>query len=397
MSIFYVVTTLLLIHRATSLLSQSAINGTLSGIPQDGTLNCTQLIQKYNYPAEEHEVVTEDGYKLTLFRIRGNNTKGPVLLSHGVFDSADGWILRGKNSLAIMLADAGYEVWLLNQRGCRYSREHVTLNPDKDAKFWDYSANELGIFDLPANIDYILNVTGQSQIKIVGFSEGTTMTFILLSTKPEYNKKISVFVGLAPIAYLKNAVGPLGFLIHVGPILNAILPINEIAGYFSITKAVLNLICTQLPISYEFCYGGFFNPLIGPHLSGIESSFFDVIMGHFPAGTSKKNLIHYSQIGLRGPFAKYDYGTVKNLEKYGSFVPPSYDLKKVTAKVVLVSGLNDMVSTIDDVKLLHDELPNVIDWKILKDPLYNHLDHLWAADAHEVVNTYVLEMLAKNN
>ncbi|KOB70611.1 Lipase [Operophtera brumata] len=392
MSIIYAVITVLLIHGASSLLSPSAIKGTLMGIPEDGLLNFTQMAVKYNKSAEEHQVTTEDGYVLTLFRLPGD--KGPVLMNHGVFDSADGWILRGNNSLAIMLADAGYDVWLANQRGCRYSRKHVSLNPDKDPEFWDYSAHEYGIYDLPANIDYILNATGQSQLIIIGFSEGTTATFILGSTKPEYNAKIKSFVALAPIAFLQNASGPLKALIHLGPLLNGLLPFFEISGFFSLSKAIINLICTQLVIGYDFCFGVFFNPLIGPHFEAIDSSFFKVIIGHFPAGTSKKNLIHYSQIGIRSTFAAYDYGTLKNLEIYGAFVPPSYDLGKVTMKVVLVSGRNDKVSAIADVQILRDKLPNVVDWNILEDPLYNHLDHLWAVDAHKVEYPYVIDMLA---
>lgn len=49
------------------------------------------------------------------------------------------WILNGKNSLAFILADIGYDVWMNNSRGNRYSRNHVYLDPDSDKKFWDYS------------------------------------------------------------------------------------------------------------------------------------------------------------------------------------------------------------------------------------------------------------------
>ena len=40
-----------------------------------------------------------------------------------------------------VLADNGYDVWLGNYRGNRYSRRHLTLNPDSlwNSDFWQFS------------------------------------------------------------------------------------------------------------------------------------------------------------------------------------------------------------------------------------------------------------------
>ena len=42
---------------------------------------------------------------------------------------------------AYVLADNGYDVWLGNYRGNRYSRRHLTLNPDSlfNRDFWQFS------------------------------------------------------------------------------------------------------------------------------------------------------------------------------------------------------------------------------------------------------------------
>lgn len=60
---------------------------------------------------------------------------------------------------------------------------------------------EMGIYDQPAAIDYILHQTRNSQLHYLGFSQGTTSLMVLLSEKPEYNHKIRVASLLAPVGY----------------------------------------------------------------------------------------------------------------------------------------------------------------------------------------------------
>lgn len=59
----------------------------------------------------------------------------------------------------------------------------------------------MGVYDLPATIDYILDRTNQDQLHYVGFSQGTTVFFVLASERPEYNSKIKLATLLAPFAY----------------------------------------------------------------------------------------------------------------------------------------------------------------------------------------------------
>ena len=76
----------------------------------------------------------------------------PVLfLQHGLFSSAEWWIMNAEQSPAFILARAGYDIWLGNNRGTRYARKNNHINPDTQAsQFFDYSWFELGQYDGPA-------------------------------------------------------------------------------------------------------------------------------------------------------------------------------------------------------------------------------------------------------
>ncbi|KAI8434031.1 hypothetical protein MSG28_012182 [Choristoneura fumiferana] len=199
------------------ILVNSALTSSLfipTQLPEDATLNYTQLGVKYGHKVEEHTVVTEDGYILTLFRMPGKR-KTPVFLMHGSGDSSDAYMLRGNKSMAISLANEGYDVWAGNGRGNYYSRRHVKLDPDTDPSFWDYSFHERGYYDLPAIIDYILEATGEKSLQSIAHSQGTMNFFVLLSSKPEYNDKLKVFIAMAPIAYLHNLIPPVSIIVSI--------------------------------------------------------------------------------------------------------------------------------------------------------------------------------------
>ena len=93
------------------------------------------------------------------------------MLQHGLFSDADTWVVHGEASLAYVLANAGFDVWLGNNRGNKYSRHHTKLNPNKDKiDFFDYSFFELGKYDAPAQIDFVRLSTGYDKISYIGHS-----------------------------------------------------------------------------------------------------------------------------------------------------------------------------------------------------------------------------------
>ena len=96
------------------------------------------MVKRRGYPAERHQVVTDDGYILELHRIAKAGAQ-PVLLQHGVFQSTGSWVLVPlERSLPFLLADLGYDVWMSNSRGTTYGRRHVRLDPN-EGQFWEFS------------------------------------------------------------------------------------------------------------------------------------------------------------------------------------------------------------------------------------------------------------------
>lgn len=73
---------------------------------------------------------------------------------------------------------------------------------------FSYSWHEIGYYDLPAMIDYVLEKTGHSKLYYIGHSQGTTAFYVMMSERPEYNAKIKGMISLAPIAYLSNQRSP---------------------------------------------------------------------------------------------------------------------------------------------------------------------------------------------
>lgn len=176
-----------------------------------------EIVTKYGYPGENYTVTTADGYKLGIYRIPygkkcGPNEprKPPVLLQHGLLSNGIDFLIAGlENGLGYILADDCFDVWLGNSRGNFESKQHIELKPEED-KFWKFSWHEMGEFDLPAVIQFILDTTGQEKIHYIGHSQGTTQFFVYASMFPEESsEKVISMHALAPIAFMEHITSPL--------------------------------------------------------------------------------------------------------------------------------------------------------------------------------------------
>lgn len=118
-------------------------------------------------------VTTADGARLSLKR-RGRESGPPVLLIHGLAMNADIWNfpdVRGPDyhyrSLASVLFDAGFDVWLLNLRG--HGAPHMLSEPPAGQSDW--CVDHFILFDLPAAVDLVRTATGRRPF-LLGASMG---------------------------------------------------------------------------------------------------------------------------------------------------------------------------------------------------------------------------------
>ncbi|KAJ2952329.1 hypothetical protein O0L34_g4613 [Tuta absoluta] len=363
-----------------------------SDYPSDVKLSFIELAKKFHHPAEEYQLTTEDGYIITLHHIPGNGP--PVYLQHGILDSSDTFIIRGKSSLAIFLAEAGYDVWVGNARGNKYSRRHVCLDPDVDKQFWYFTIHEIGYYDLPTMIDFVLKKTGHIQLSAIGHSQGNAEFYILGSTRPKYNEKIKVMIALAPIAFLNHMKQPLPALVELAPLINKVcttLGMEELMSFNSSLNQFGKSLCREMPLTHDLCGQGGLFLVSGTDANEVDDEFMNVALKHFPAGVSKMNLLHFAQISKAQRFQQYDHGPTKNLELYGFSCPPEYDLNKVTMKVELIVGQNDKVSTVEDVSLLQRKLPNA-KLTVIKYRTMNHMDFVWGKN----MDLYLFPLVLRN-
>ena len=160
----------------------------------DAHRSVPEIIESRGFKSEAHKILTKDGYILTLHRIinplaaRKGIDAEPILLGHGMAAHAGHWLINSddghlepfldenqnqllkqknkkstdkkiSNNLGFVLANLGYDVWLANWRGNRYSK-HKKFSQD-DSEFWDFTIDDIAEHDLPAFILFILKKTSK--------------------------------------------------------------------------------------------------------------------------------------------------------------------------------------------------------------------------------------------
>ncbi|XP_053618552.1 lipase 1-like [Plodia interpunctella] len=366
----------------------------------DSKLNFTELANKYGYISEEYKFPTDDGYILTIFRMRRKACElkmPPVILMHGLLLTADSFVDAGPGSgLAYLLADDCQDVWVGNCRGSYYSRAHEHLNPDKDQEFWNYSVDEIGYYDIPATVDFVLGKTGLRKLNYIGFSQGAATIFVMCSERPGYCDKLNAFIGLAPAARHTNSKS-IAFRV-ISTKLWKLEGVLTKSGVYEVFGKEYREFFTEFcnnDDATNFCLTLLWI-LDSSHPNSILDTTVKTLVGHFPSGTSVKSMARCGQSVATENFQKFDYG-VDNIKVYGSENPPKYNLSASTMPVMLIYGQNDGLVDPVDVEWLVSKLPNVVDVSLVPDPKWTHLDNVYSSNIAGSMFPKIREYLLRYN
>lgn len=351
-----------------------------------------QLIANAGFPVETHTIVTQDGYVLNTQRIPLPGAP-PVVLMHGLLDSAATFVLSGPNaSLAFALARAGFDVWLPNQRGNRYS----TTMANGTTFDWLFSIDELGHYDMPAVVQYVLAANGaHSTLSWIGHSRGTQQVFYGLSSMSRaVAPRINMFIALAPVFAVKHTTSR---FIHdlVRFDTHDLFDTLHYHDFLPSTGTAGSTVCTLCRACCEDIIAAIAGP--GTHnASRFNSSLWPVYAGHFPAGTSSRVIAHYCQLVHSDPLpSMYDFGTAaKNRLHYGSDRPPVYNISAfpTTLPVALFSGGNDDLADPVDVAALAASLGARVVLNHVE-PSWNHFDPVWGLEAPARIYPAIVSLL----
>ncbi|XP_032527248.1 lipase 3-like [Danaus plexippus] len=357
-------------------------------------MSTLQLATLHGKRMESHVVTSQDGYLLTLHRLKSpaflnENTvsslnNSTVLLHHGLLGSSADWILLGpEKSLPYILSNAGCDVWLINARGNYYSRGHMNKRVDS-LEYWNFSFQEMGEYDLPAIVDYIRNTKNSTdQISFIGHSLGATAFIIMLSSLPEYNNYFRIGVLLAPLVYMTNAIGPLRIITSM-----AKTPPEQLLnllgnGEFLPNRKIPSWIASRYCNGHEmYCL----NPLLFlsgsiPEEDSWDKSLIANVLYHLPAGGSTKTILHIAQLVKSGTFHKF------NNEK------ELFSVNNVKVPIALFSSRDDWIATTPDVLRLFFSIVNPIDHFAIKHKKISHTDFVWSPNANILIFEKVLYYL----
>lgn len=395
-------------------IAQSAHNSTVTDMEME--MDTCEFIESRGFPTETHFVATHDGYFLGLHRIPSKSgtsctngadettsepweqqqqqqpCRGVVLLVHGFMQSSEAFVVRKdtSNSLPLVLAAAGYDVWLGNNRGNKYSCKHATRKPIHE-DFWDFSLDEMIRYDMPNMIEYVLEQSGAENLTLVGFSQGTAQAFACMSSNLQLAKKVNLFIALAPVSEVRGFSNPVvDNLARARPDFIFLL-----FGKRSILPSTLfwrkilsrDMFVQAIDIAVMFLFGW--------STQCIDPAEKALLYSHIYSFSSVKTVVHWFQIIQSTKFQMFDDSNLSNpYDRYTTQTLPCYQTLQLKCPVACFYGGRD---NLPNTKAVLASIPKDKVVLFHKEEEYEHLDFMWAKDTGEKIYPHILNLLKKYN
>lgn len=360
------------------------------------------LCRLFGYTAEEHVLQTKDGYLLGLHRLAwrqgeeeervnsgpGSIRKRVIYMHHGLLMNSEVWVCLtdAQRCLPFVLVERGFDVWLGNNRGNKYSKKAINCS-SQDLKFWNFSIDEFAFHDIPDSIAYILETTNQPSLSYIGFSQGTAQAFASLAIHPRLNEQVNVFIALAPAmspAGLSNGI--VDSLVKASPhILFLLFGRRSILSSATMWQNIL-----YPPLHARVIDMGL-RSLFNWRTLNIAASQKLAAYPHLYSFTSTKSVVHWFQIMRTKSFQMFDddvQGPLSTGKPSRYTRVARYPTRNIKTPIVLVYGGSD---SLVDIRAMLAELPRqTVATEI---PHYEHLDFLWARDVDAQVFPHVFDAL----
>ncbi|XP_045468983.1 lysosomal acid lipase/cholesteryl ester hydrolase-like [Harmonia axyridis] len=357
-----------------------------------------QIVLQRNHTLETYYSVTEDGFFLRTFRLLPKGKpKGVIFLEHSFIANSEIWIDIGDQSLGFYLLNEGYEIWLGNMRGSKYSNTHEKYTTS-DFEFWDWSFHEQGVYDISSQLDVVKKITNRSDIIFISYSMGGTSSIVYASLRPEHAKKsVKAMIHFAPIVYLSHLKGFGAILSNwttksrFWDMLNWLrigwLPHGPVLNYMK------SIVCNSHPLKFLCLKAN--EVLIGQSKTEIDPIAAPTIIEKFPDASSTKSIHHFTQIHQAGgKLRQYDYGYDGNRKMYNATIPPLYPLENIRIPFFMYHGSEDSFTDLKDIESFYEDLPPEAKMHGHKQvDNYNHFDLMFGKHRERDIYKHLLKLL----
>lgn len=241
----------------------------------------------------------------------------------------------------------------------------------------------MGQYDVPTNIDFVLQQTGVEKLTYIGHSQGTTQFWLSNILHDELGIKIETMIGYAPVMFIGNQSSSLvnlfmdlGIDVWLEDHLDSILWLQN--GSSKLNTFIYNYAPYFLDIVPRTTWA-FVSAIVGfDKVSHMDPQRMPMMARDDVGGTSTVNLKHWGLLASNG--------------KFTDLQGADYDVSKLKANLastnlLLFVGANDALSHPGDFAMLESLLPSASVERIGD---YNHLDYMWAKDADIFVNDKVI-------